>query len=71
MSNKIIRSALEGHLKTWAAAQVPPLPVFLENRSKVPATGERHLRGDLIPAATLDPSPVSYTHLTLPTIYSV
>jgi hypothetical protein len=56
MSNKIIRSALEGHLKAWASAQVPPLPVFLENRSKAPATGERHLRADLIPAGTLDPS---------------
>ena len=56
MSNKIIRAALEGHLKAWAAAQVPPIPVFLENRGKSPAVGVRHIRADLMPAETLDPS---------------
>ncbi|KQQ40465.1 hypothetical protein ASF61_06850 [Duganella sp. Leaf126] len=56
MSNKIIRSALEGRLKGWAAAQVPPIPVFLENRGKTPTVGERHLRADLLPGDTHDPS---------------
>lgn len=56
MSNKIIRAALEGHLKAWASAQVPPIPLFLENRGKKPEIGARHIRADLMPADTLDPS---------------
>jgi hypothetical protein len=56
MSNKIIRSALEGHLQAWARAQVPPMPLFLENRGKKPEIGARHIRADLMPAETLDPS---------------
>jgi hypothetical protein len=56
MSNKIIRSALEGQLQAWARAQVPPMPLFLENRGKKPEIGARHIRADLMPADTLDPS---------------
>lgn len=44
MSNKTIRAALEGYLKAWAAAQTPPIPVFLENLGKTPAVGARHIR---------------------------
>lgn len=56
MSNKIIRAALEGYLKAWAGAQAPPIPLFLENRGKKPEIGTRHIRADLMPAETLDPS---------------
>lgn len=56
MSNKIIRAALEERLKTWAAAHTSPIPLFLENRSKVPAVGARHIRTYLMPADTLNPS---------------
>lgn len=56
MSNQIIRSALEGHLKAWAVAQTPPISVYLENRGKKPAIGECHVRADLMPADTLNPS---------------
>lgn len=56
MSNKIIRSALEGYLKAWADAQSPKIPLYLENRNKTPVIGERHIRTYLMPADTLDPS---------------
>lgn len=56
MSNKIIRAAIEGRLKEWAAAQVPPIPVILENRGAKPAVGQRYMRGFLLPADTLNPS---------------
>lgn len=56
MSNKIIRSAIEGRLKEWAAEQVPPIPVILQNRGAKPVVGERYLRGTLIPVDTLNPS---------------
>lgn len=56
MSNKIIRAALEGHLKAWAAAQSQPITVLLENRGSKPPTGARYLRAFMMPADTLNPS---------------
>lgn len=56
MSNKIIRSAIEGRLKEWAALQVPPIPLILQNRGAKPVVGERYMRGAMMPADTLNPS---------------
>lgn len=56
MSNKIIRSAIEGRLKEWAAAQAQPIPVIFENMGAKPVVGQRYLRGFLMPADTLNPS---------------
>lgn len=56
MSNATIRAAIEGRLKTWAAAQTPPIPIAFENVSYAPETGKRYLRGLLMPADTQNPS---------------
>jgi hypothetical protein len=56
MSDSIIASAIEGRLATWAAAQVPPIPVAWENVTYAPVTGQRYLRGFLMPANTENPS---------------
>lgn len=55
MSQARIRNILQARLATWAAARVPPLPVFWENvRVAVEPTGE-HLRAYVLPATTLSP----------------
>lgn len=55
MSQTRIRNILQARLATWAAARVPPLPVFWENvRETAEPTGE-HLRVYLMPATTLSP----------------
>ena len=56
MSNSIIRAAIEGRLKPWAAAHAPALPVAFENVSYTPTVGTAYLRGYLMPANTKNPS---------------
>ena len=52
MSNAIIRSALESRLKTWADAQVPPIPIAYQNAPFTAPTQSRYLRAYLLPAET-------------------
>lgn len=52
MSQKAIRSALEGRLKTWSAARVPALRVAFENSLFTPVVGETYLRAYVLPADT-------------------
>ncbi len=52
MSNAIIRAALESRLKTWAAAQSPPIPIAYQNAPFTPPTQARYLRAFLLPAET-------------------
>ena len=52
MSNVIIRKAFEDRLATWAAAQLPPLPIAYENRAFSPPANGRYLQAFLIPART-------------------
>lgn len=52
MSNLIVRAAIEGRLKTWAAAYTPVLPVTLQNEGYVPSNGTAYIRGTLMPAET-------------------
>lgn len=54
--NDIIRAAIEARLTTWAKAQTPIIPIAYENNNYVPVTGQRYLRGTLLPADTLNPS---------------
>lgn len=52
MSQQKIRAALEGRLKTWAAARVPALRVAFENSLFTPVSGETYLRAYVLPADT-------------------
>ncbi|MBX9754536.1 MAG: DUF4128 domain-containing protein [Pseudomonadaceae bacterium] len=53
MSTTIVRSALEGRLKVWAAARVPALPVAWQNAPfDPPADGGVYLRAFTMPATT-------------------
>lgn len=52
MSHKIIRSLLEGRLKTWAAARIPALRVAYQNVEFTPTPSETYLRAFLLPAGT-------------------
>lgn len=52
MSNAIIRSALEGRLKTWADAQSPPIPIAFQNAPFTPPNQARYMRAFLLPAET-------------------
>lgn len=56
MSNSVVRAAIEGRLKAWAAAQTPPIPIAFENVNYVPVTGASYIRGFLLPADTINPS---------------
>lgn len=56
MSDAIIQAAIEGRLKTWAAAQAPPIPIAFPNAGFKPVTGQRYLRGTLMPAIPINPS---------------
>jgi len=51
VSNTLIRAAFETRLKTWADAQIPPIPIAFEN---VPFTQPttRYLRSYLLPLNT-------------------
>lgn len=51
MTTARIRAAFEAKLKTWADAQVPPIPVAWENTVFTPPAG-RYARSNLIPART-------------------
>jgi hypothetical protein len=51
MSNALIRAAFETRLATWAAAQVPAIPIAYENVTFTPPSG-RYLRSFLLPADT-------------------
>lgn len=52
MSHKIIRSLLEGRLKTWAAARSPVLRIAYQNVAFTPTASEIYLRAFLLPAGT-------------------
>lgn len=52
MSNKRIRSLLEGRLKTWAAARSTPIRVAYQNVQFTPNSGETYLRCFVLPATT-------------------
>lgn len=52
MSHKIVRSLLEGRLKTWAAARIPVLRIAYQNVSFTPAANETYLRAFTLPAGT-------------------
>lgn len=52
MSHKIIRSLLEGRLKTWAAAHSPALRIAYQNVDFAPTASETYLRAFLMPAGT-------------------
>ena len=56
MSDAIIRAAIESRLTAWAKAQSPAIPIAYENMGYKPTTGQRFLRGTLMPAGTLNPS---------------
>lgn len=56
MSDAIIRAAIESRLTAWAKAQSPAIPIAYENMGYKPVTGQRYLRGTLLPAGTLNPS---------------
>lgn len=49
MSDTLVRAAFETRLKSWADAQVPPIPVAWENVPFNPPTG-RYVRCYLMPA---------------------
>lgn len=51
MSQATIRAAFETRLKTWADAQVPPIPVAFENVAFTPPSGT-YLRVFILPATT-------------------
>lgn len=51
MTQRRVRQAFEVPLKTWASAQVPPVPVAWENSTFKPPAG-RYLRAYLLPADT-------------------
>lgn len=54
MSTAKIRAAFETRLATWAAAQVPPLPIAYENRTFNPPTdGSTYLRAFVLESPTL------------------
>lgn len=53
MSNAIIRSALEGRLKTWADSQAPPIPIAFQNVAFTPPSQARYMRAFLLPAETI------------------
>lgn len=50
MSQKIIRAALEGRLKTWADTQTPAIPIAWQNLPFTPPNNARYLRAFLLPA---------------------
>lgn len=52
MSHKIIRSLLEGRLKTWAAARSPVLRISYQNVDFSPAENETYLRAFVLPGGT-------------------
>ncbi len=54
MSQKTIRAALEGRLKTWADAQIPAIPVAWQNVSYTPVANTKYIRAYLLPAETFD-----------------
>lgn len=55
MSNQIITAALEGRLKAWADAQVPPVPIAFENVAFIkPTDGTPYLEPFLIPNDTMN-----------------
>lgn len=56
MTQKIIRTALEGRLNTWAAAQTPAVPVAFENIAYTPTNGARYIRVRMVPAETANPT---------------
>jgi hypothetical protein len=56
LSDAIIQAAIEGRLKTWAAAQTPPISINYPNTGFKPAPQQKHLRGALLPADPLNPS---------------
>lgn len=56
MTDAVIQSAIEGRLKAWAQAQTPPISIAFQNTSYTPVTGQRYMRGFLMPANTLNPS---------------
>ena len=55
MSHKIIRSAIESKLSTWALAQSPPIPIAWQNATFTPPSQARYLRAFLLPAETQNP----------------
>lgn len=52
MSNKTIRSLLEGRLKTWAAARNPVLRIAYQDVPFSPTAGETYLACFVLPADT-------------------
>lgn len=52
MSHKIIRSLLEGRLKTWADTRSPALRISYQNVDFSPTANETYLRAFLLPAGT-------------------
>lgn len=55
MSNQIVAAFFEGRLKTWADAQVPPVPVAYENVAFTkPDDGTPWLESFLIPNLTMN-----------------
>jgi hypothetical protein len=52
MSHKIIRSLLEGRLKTWAAARSPALRIAYQNVMFTPVANETYFRAFMLPAGT-------------------
>ena len=55
MSQKIIRSAIESKLSTWALAQSPPIPTAWQTATFTPPNQARYLRAFLLPAETQNP----------------
>lgn len=53
MSNKVIRAELETRLKTWANAQVPPIPIAFQGRPFTKPTDGEFLEAFLLPNVTL------------------
>ncbi len=56
MSHDIARAAIEIRLLAWAKAHSPALPAAFGNTAYTPTTGQTYLQGDLLPAATVNPS---------------
>ncbi len=56
MSNSVVRAAIEGRLKAWAAEQVPPIKIAFQNVAFTPTSGTSYLRGTIIPAQTKNQS---------------
>lgn len=53
MSFNTVRAGLESRVKTWAAAQTPPVPIAWEGIKFDPVPGVPYLRVDILPATTL------------------